>query len=78
MVNKIKENVNYLRNSNNLSRRQFSYRVKVPYTVVERLEKGITKEGKWLLTESVDAIRSGEWKNGRVRAVLSPETYRRA
>lgn len=44
MVNKIKENVSYLRNSNNLSRRQFSYRVKVPYTVVERLEKGITKD----------------------------------
>jgi len=44
MVNKIKENVNYLRNSNNLSRRQFANRVHVPYTVIERIEKGITKD----------------------------------
>ncbi|MCI8504655.1 MAG: D-alanine--D-alanine ligase [Lachnospiraceae bacterium] len=34
---------------------------------------GITKEGKWLLTKSVDEIRSGEWKNSLVRAVLSPD-----
>lgn len=34
---------------------------------------GITEEGKWLLTESADAIRSGAWREGSVRAVLSPD-----
>ena len=34
---------------------------------------GITEEGEWLLTDSVDAVRSGEWRNGSVRAVLSPD-----
>lgn len=55
-------------------------------TVIDHIDRekyevvliGITKEGKWLLTESVDAIRSGEWKNGRVRAVLSPDAEMKA
>lgn len=34
---------------------------------------GITKEGKWLLTESVEDIKSGAWRNGKVQAVLSPD-----
>lgn len=44
MVNKIKENVNYLRKSKNLSRRQFANMVYVPYTVIERIEKGVTRD----------------------------------
>ena len=39
MINKIQENVNYLRNIHNLSRRQFANMVHVPYTVIERIEK---------------------------------------
>ncbi len=34
---------------------------------------GITKEGKWLATESAEAIRTGRWREGTVRAVLSPD-----
>lgn len=34
---------------------------------------GITKEGKWLLTNSVEDIQSGAWKKGKVQAVLSPD-----
>ncbi len=34
---------------------------------------GITEEGEWLLTDSVEEIRSGTWRNGSVRAVLSPD-----
>ena len=44
MINKIQENVNYLRNIHNLSRRQFSEMGQCPYTVIERIEKGITKD----------------------------------
>ena len=40
MINKIQENVNYLRNIHNLSRRQFfANMVHVPYTVIEQIEK---------------------------------------
>ena len=28
---------------------------------------GITKTGKWLLTESVDAIRDGSWRESSVK-----------
>jgi len=34
---------------------------------------GITKEGRWVLTESVEAIRNGRWKEGTTGAVLSPD-----
>ena len=34
---------------------------------------GITKEGKWLLTNSVEDIRSGAWRNGSTRAIVSPD-----
>ena len=34
---------------------------------------GITKEGKWLKVDSVDDIKSGEWVNGKVSAVISPD-----
>ena len=39
---------------------------------------GITKDGRWLLADSVDDIRSGEWKNSRVTAVISPDRGQKA
>lgn len=34
---------------------------------------GITKEGKWLLTGSVEDITSGVWRDGKKTAILSPD-----
>lgn len=34
---------------------------------------GITEEGHWLKTDSVEDIRSGAWREGTVEAVLSPD-----
>lgn len=34
---------------------------------------GITKEGKWLLTGSVEDIKSGVWRDGKKAAILSPD-----
>lgn len=34
---------------------------------------GITKDGKWIYTESIDDIRSGEWTKGTIRAIISPQ-----
>ena len=34
---------------------------------------GITEEGKWLLTESVEAIKDESWRKGTISAVLSPD-----
>lgn len=34
---------------------------------------GITKDGRWLYTESEEAIENGTWKDGGVRAVMSPD-----
>lgn len=34
---------------------------------------GITEEGHWIKTDSVEAIQDGSWKNGCVSAVLSPD-----
>lgn len=38
---------------------------------------GITKEGAWLKADSIEAIASGEWKNSRIKAVLSPDATER-
>ncbi len=35
---------------------------------------GITKEGKWLLADSISDIKTGEWRNSRKTAVISPDT----
>lgn len=35
---------------------------------------GITKEGKWLKVNSVSDIKSGEWVNSKITAILSPDT----
>lgn len=50
-------------------------------TVVANIDKsiyeiilvGITKEGKWLLADSVDAIASGQWKESKTKVVFSPD-----
>ena len=50
-------------------------------TVIQNIDRnrydllliGITKEGRWVLTESVEAIQNGRWKEGTTGAVLSPD-----
>ncbi len=50
-------------------------------TVIQHMDRerydvlmiGITKDGRWLLTDSVEAIRDGSWKKGKVTAILSPD-----
>lgn len=37
---------------------------------------GITEDGRWIKADSVEDIRSGAWKEGRVSAVLSPDATR--
>ncbi len=39
----------------------------------ELLLIGITQEGHWVKTDSVDDIRSGAWKDGKTSAVISPD-----
>ena len=39
---------------------------------------GITKEGRWLLVDSVEEIKSGDWVNSKKQAVLSPDTTEQA
>lgn len=34
---------------------------------------GITEDGRWLLTDSVEDIKSGAWREGKTTAVLSPD-----
>ena len=34
---------------------------------------GITKDGQWIKTDNIEAIKNGSWKNGDTRAVISPE-----
>ena len=34
---------------------------------------GITHEGHWLLTDSVEAISDGSWRNSRTQAIVSPD-----
>lgn len=37
---------------------------------------GITKEGKWLLTDSLSRIQDGSWREGTQTAVISPDRSR--
>ncbi len=39
---------------------------------------GITKEGKWLLVDSIDDIDSGEWREGKIGAIISPDATKKA
>ncbi len=43
----------------------------------ELLLIGITQEGHWLKTDSVEDIRSGAWREGTVEAVVSPDATKR-
>ena len=38
---------------------------------------GITKEGKWLLVDSVSSIESGSWVKSKRTAVFSPDATRK-
>lgn len=50
-------------------------------TVVSNIDKslyevilvGITKDGSWLLADSLDSIKSGQWKESKTKVVLSPD-----
>lgn len=35
---------------------------------------GITKDGRWLLVDSLESLENGSWKNGTVQAMLVPDT----
>ena len=39
---------------------------------------GITKEGRWVLVDSMDEIGDGTWVNSKKQAVLSPDTIEKA
>lgn len=39
---------------------------------------GITEEGHWLKAGAADEIRSGEWKNSRTEAVISPDAVKKS
>lgn len=34
---------------------------------------GITKEGRWLLADSIEAVESGAWLESKVQAIISPD-----
>ena len=34
---------------------------------------GITKDGRWLLAESVQAIADGSWRDSKVSAIILPD-----
>ena len=38
---------------------------------------GITKEGHWLLTDSIADVESGAWRESKVQAILSPDAVDR-
>lgn len=44
----------------------------------ELLLIGITQEGHWVKTDSVQDIKSGTWKNGKTSAVISPDATEKA
>ena len=39
---------------------------------------GITEEGKWILTESVEQIQNGSWREGTASAVILPDATKKA
>ena len=53
--------------------------------VIDRINKekydllliGITLDGHWIKTESVEEIRSGEWRNGKVSAAILPDATKK-
>lgn len=52
----------------------------IPCINDEKYEKvmiGITKEGRWLLADSLDSIRDGSWQKSDKSVVLSPDATRK-
>ena len=55
-------------------------------TVISNMDKeayevyavGITKEGRWVLVDSVDAMKDGTWTGSNKKAMLSPDTTEKA
>ena len=53
--------------------------------VIDRINKekydllliGITLDGHWIKTESVEEIRSGEWRNGNISAAILPDATKK-
>ncbi len=39
---------------------------------------GITKEGRWVMVDSVDAMKDGTWVNSKKQTILSPDTTEKA
>ena len=44
----------------------------------ELLLIGITEDGHWLKAESVEDIRTGEWKDSVTEAVISPDATKKS
>jgi len=34
---------------------------------------GITKDGRWLLADSIEAVESGAWRESKIQAIISPD-----
>ena len=55
-------------------------------TVISNMDKdlyevyavGITKEGSWVLVDSIEAMKDGSWTESKKQAVLSPDATRKA
>ena len=55
-------------------------------TVISNMDKeayevyavGITKEGRWVLVDSIEEIQDGSWVNSKKQAILSPDTTEKA
>lgn len=39
---------------------------------------GITKEGRWVLVDSIEEMKDGSWVNSQKKAILSPDTTEKA
>lgn len=38
---------------------------------------GITKDGRWLLADSLESVENGSWKKGKTTAIISPDRSRK-
>ena len=38
---------------------------------------GITKEGKWLLADSIESMQTGDWRRSQKQAILSPDATKK-
>lgn len=47
-------------------------------TRYEQLLIGITKEGRWLLVDNLEAVEDGTWRQSQVSAVLSPDATQKS